>query len=42
MTLKYLWYVLTVPMRLLLVFACAAVLIIGIWFLQVFDNQGDR
>ncbi len=37
--MKYLFYVLTTPLRLLLVFACAAILIAGFCVLQVFEGE---
>lgn len=36
----YLWYALTVPFRLFVVFACAVILVTGICVLSVFG--GDR
>lgn len=37
--MQVIWYALTFPPRLLLVFVCAFVLIFGICFLQVFGSQ---
>lgn len=37
--LTYFWYALSFPLRLLLVFVCAFVLIFGIGALQVFGSQ---